>query len=45
MGTDSQDVGYYMLLIRPLYDALIAAGEGHALYWADLTQVNRFRQK
>ena len=31
----------YVLSIRPRYDAVIAAGEGHSLYWTNLTQVNR----
>ena len=35
----------YLLLIRPQYDAVFAAGEGRALYWASLTQVNRFRRE
>ena len=35
----------YVLSIRPRYDAFIDAGEGHALYWTSLTQVNRFRRE
>ena len=35
----------YMLSIRPRYDAVFAAGEGHALYWTSLTEVNRFRRE
>ena len=35
----------YVLSIPPRYDLVIAAGEGHALYWTSLTQVNRFRRE
>ena len=38
-------VQHYVLSIRPLYDAVIASGEGHALYWTNLNQVNRFRRE
>ena len=34
-----------MLLVRPRYEAVIAAGEGHVFFWTNLTQVNRFRQE
>ena len=30
----------HMLLIRPRYDALIAAGEGHVCFWTNLTLMN-----
>ena len=39
MGADSQE-GCATLF--PRYDAVFAAGEGRALYWTSLTQVNRF---
>ena len=46
MATDPKNVvKRYVLSIRPRYDAFIAAGESHALYWASLTQVNRFRRE
>ena len=35
----------YVLSIRPRYDAVIAAGEGHTLNWTSLPQVNRFRRE
>ena len=34
----------YVLSIRHRYDALFAVGEGRALYWTSLTEVNRFRR-
>ena len=30
----------HMLLVRPRYEAVIAAGEGHAYFWTYLAQVN-----
>ena len=27
------------------YDAVFAAGEGHALYWTSFTKMNRFRRE
>ena len=33
-------VRYYVLLIRPRSDAVIAAEEGHVCFWMNLTQVN-----
>ena len=30
----------HMLLVRPRYEAVIVAGEGHAYFWTNLTQVN-----
>ena len=46
MAADPKDVvKRYMLSIQPRYDAVIAAGEGHAIYWTSLTQVNRFRRE
>ena len=44
-GASRNVVQRYMLSIRPRYGAVIAAGEGHALYWTSLTQVNRFRRE
>ena len=39
MGADSKKgCASYLLSIRPRYDAVFAAGEGHALYWASKTQ-------
>ena len=35
----------HVLSIPPRYDVVNAAGEGHALFWASLTQVNRFRRE
>ena len=35
----------YVISIQPRYGAVIAAGEGHALYWMSFTQVNRFRRE
>ena len=34
-----------MLLVRPRYEAVIAAGEGHARFWTNLTQANWFRRE
>ena len=34
----------YVLSIRHRYDAIFAVGEGRALYWTSLTEVNRFRR-
>ena len=46
MAADPKNVvKRYMLSIRPRYDAVIAAGEGHAIYWTSLTQLNRFRRE
>ena len=46
MAADPKNVVQrYVLSIRPRYDAVIAAGEGHALYWTSLTQLNRFRRE
>ena len=30
----------HMLLIRPRYDAFIAAGEGHVCFWTNFTLMN-----
>ena len=30
----------HMLLIRPRYNAFIAAGEGHVCFWTNLTLMN-----
>ena len=30
----------HMLLVRPRYEAVIAAAEEHVCFWANLTQVN-----
>ena len=46
MAADPKNVVQrYVLSIRPRYVAVIAAGEGHALYCTSLTQVNRFRRE
>ena len=34
-----------MLLVRPGYEAVIAAGEGHVCFWTNLTRVNGFRRE
>ena len=43
MRIPKNGVQRFVLSIRPRYDSVIAAGEGHALYWTSLTQVNRER--
>ena len=35
----------YVLSIRHCYDAVFAVGEGRALYWTSLAEVNRFRRE
>ena len=46
MASDLKNVVQrYVLSIPPRYDAVIAAGGVHALYWTSLTQVNRIRQE
>ena len=30
----------HMRLVRPCYEAVIVAGEGHVCFWTNLTQVN-----
>ena len=46
MAVDPKNVVQrYVLSIPPRYDAVIGAGEVHALYWTSLTQVKRFRQE
>ena len=46
MAADPKNVVQrYILSIPPRYDVVIAAGEGHALYWTSLTQVNRFSRE
>ena len=35
----------YVLSIRHRYDAVFAIGEGRALYWTSLAEVNRFRRE
>ena len=35
----------YVLSIRHRYDAVFAVGEGRALYWTSLAEVNRFRRE
>ena len=35
----------FVLSIPLRYDVVIAAGEGHALYWTSLPQVNQFRRE
>ena len=41
MGVDSQErLRRHMLLVRPRYEAVIAAGESHVCFWTNLTQVN-----
>ena len=38
-------VQHYVLSIRHRYDAVFAVGEGRALYWTSLAEVNRFRRE
>ena len=46
MAADPKNVlQRYVLSIPPRYDLVIAAREGHALYWTSLIQVNRFRRE
>ena len=46
MAADPKNVVQrYVLSSPPRYDVVIAAGEGHALYWTSLTQVNRFSRE
>ena len=46
MAADPKNVVQrYVLSIPPRYDVVIAAGEGHALYWTSLTQVNQFSRE
>ena len=45
MRIPNKVVQRYLLSIQPRFDAVFAAGEGHALYWTSLTQVNRFRRE
>ena len=35
----------YMFLVRPRYEAVIAAGEGHVCFWTNLTQVNLLKRE
>ena len=35
----------YVLSIRHRYDAVFSVGEGHALYWTTVAEVNRFRRE
>ena len=39
-GFPKNVVRRHMLLVGPLYEAVIAAGEGHVCFWTNLNQVN-----
>ena len=43
--SESSTASGYKLFVRPCYEAVNAAGEGHVWFWTNLTWVNLFRQE